>query len=250
MIYVRFTAGGKSKFGILDFKTVHEIMPHFYGPFKKTGKKYPLAKVTLLPPCQPGKIVALGLNYQDHAREMKMPIPLEPLLFLKAPSAVIGPAERIVFPEMSRRVEYEAELAIVIKKKAKDVPALLAREYILGYTCFNDVTARDLQKIDGQWARSKSFDTFAPLGPWIVDDIDPQNLKIETQLNGKITQRSSTAELIFKIDEIVAFVSRVMTLLPGDVIATGTPPGVGPMKPGDRVEVRIEKIGSLINTVA
>ncbi|MCX5779054.1 MAG: fumarylacetoacetate hydrolase family protein [Elusimicrobia bacterium] len=249
MIYVRFIAGGKTKHGILDRKTVCEIAPHFYGPFRKTGKKYPLAKVTLVPPCQPGKIVALGLNYLDHAREMKMPIPLQPLLFLKATSAIIGPGERIVCPAMSRRVDYEAELAIVIKKKVKNVAVSRAQEYILGYTCFNDVTARDLQKIDGQWARAKSFDTFAPIGPWIVDEIDSQDLKIETRLNGKIMQNSSTKELIFNCNEIVAFVSQVMTLMPGDVIATGTPPGVGPMQADDRVEVRIEHIGSLINTV-
>jgi 2-keto-4-pentenoate hydratase/2-oxohepta-3-ene-1,7-dioic acid hydratase in catechol pathway len=240
---------GKIKYGVVEHKTVCEITPHFYGPFKKTGITYPVSKVTLLSPCQPGKIVALGLNYSDHAREMKLPIPREPLLFLKAPSAVIGTHDLIVYPDISCRVEYEGELAIVIKKKAKHIMPRRAHDYILGYTCFNDVTARDLQKIDGQWARSKSFDTFAPIGPWIVDDIDPHNLKIQTRLNGKITQTSSSAELIFKIDTIVSFISQVMTLLPGDVIATGTPPGVGPMKPGDQVEVRIEKIGSLINTV-
>lgn len=250
MKYLRFSLDGRSAYGIARGATVSEITPHYFGPYDKTGRTFPLAKVRLLPPCLPGKIVALGLNYRDHAREMKMPLPSQPLLFLKAPSALIGPEERIVRPAMSRRLEYEGELAIVIGKHAKNISARRARDYVLGFTCFNDVTARDLQKTDGQWARAKSFDTFAPLGPWIVGDIDPDCLRIETFLNGKKVQRSSTGELIFKASEIVAFVSRVMTLLPGDVIATGTPPGVGPMRSGDRVEVRIEKIGALINTVA
>lgn len=250
MKYLRFSTDGQSAYGVARGTTVSEITPHFFGPFEKTGRTFPLAKLRLLPPCLPGKIVALGLNYRDHAREMKMPLPAQPLVFLKAPSALIGPGERIVRPAMSRRLEYEGELAIVIGKKAKNVTARRARDYVLGYTCFNDVTARDLQKTDGQWARAKSFDTFAPLGPWIVDGIDPDRLRIETLLNGNTVQRSTTRELIFKVNEIVAFVSRVMTLLPGDVIATGTPPGVGPMRSGDRVEVRIAKVGALVNTVA
>lgn len=250
MKYLRFSIDGHSAYGIARGTTVSEITPHFFGPFEKTGRTFPLAKVRLLPPCLPGKIVAVGLNYRDHAREMNMPLPSQPLLFLKAPSALIGPEERIVRPAMSQRLEYEGELAIVIGKKAKNIPARRARDYVLGFTCFNDVTARDLQKTDGQWARAKSFDTFAPLGPWIAGDIDPDRLRVETLLNGKTVQRSSTGQLIFTVNEIVAFVSRSMTLMPGDIIATGTPPGVGPMRSGDRVEVRIEKIGSLLNTVA
>lgn len=249
MIYLRFQVAQQVKYGVAEGKTVYEITPHYFGPFKKTGKKYPLSKVQLLAPCQPGKIVALGLNYIDHARELKMPIPLQPLIFLKASSAVIGTDESIVLPPFSKRVDYEAELAVVIKKKAKNVAAREAMEYVLGYTCFNDVTARDVQEADGQWARAKSFDTFAPLGPWIVDGIDPQRLRIETLVNNKVKQRSSTSELIFKIDEMIAFVSRSMTLMPGDVISTGTPPGVGPLAPGDKVSVRIEKIGTLANNV-
>ena len=249
MIYLRFQVNSQSRYGVLEGKTVHEITPHYFGPFKKTGKKFQLSKIRLLAPSQPGKIVAMGLNYLDHAREVKVPIPLQPLIFLKAPSAVIGPDDSIVYPSQARRVDYEAELAIVIRKKAKNISPREAGDYILGYTCFNDVTARDLQSLDGQWARSKSFDTFAPLGPWIVDGIDPNNLRVEAVLNGKVAQRSSTGELIFKIDEIVSFVSQVMTLMPGDVIATGTPPGIGPMSPGDSIKIRIQKIGILSNEV-
>ena len=250
MIYLRFQADGNhSHYGILEGKTVSEITPNFFGPYKKTGRKYPLSKVKLLAPCQPCKIIALGLNYLEHIKEMKMSMPLQPLIFLKSPSALVGPGDNIVSPSASQRVDYEAELAVVIKKKARNVSTRRAPEYILGYTCFNDVTARDLQKLDGQWARAKSFDTFAPLGPWIVDSIDPNKLKIETLLNGKVKQRSTTNDLIFKIDEIISFISGIMTLMPGDIIATGTPPRVGPMLPGDKVEIRIQKIGSLINKV-
>jgi 2-keto-4-pentenoate hydratase/2-oxohepta-3-ene-1,7-dioic acid hydratase in catechol pathway len=237
------------KYGILSGKIIHEITPNYFTAFKKTGKKHHLSKVKLLAPAQPSKIIALGLNYIEHAKELKMPMPFEPLMFLKPPTAVIGPEDSIVYPKSSVKVDYEAELAVVIKKKAKNVPVNKAKDYILGYTCFNDVTARDLQKKDGQWTRAKSFDTFAPIGPWIVDGINPGNLKIETLLNGKRVQNSNTNDLIFKVEEIIYFVSHVMTLLPGDVIATGTPPGVGPMKKGDRVEVKIQKIGSLKNKV-
>jgi 2-keto-4-pentenoate hydratase/2-oxohepta-3-ene-1,7-dioic acid hydratase in catechol pathway len=250
MIYLRFQVKGQERYGILENKTVYEITPNFYGPYKKTGRKYAMSAVKLLAPCVPGKIVALGLNYIDHARELKMPLPFQPLIFLKAPSAVIGPDEAIVFPSSSHRVDYEAELAVVIKKTAKAISPRMAADHILGYTCFNDVTARDLQSVDDQWARSKSFDTFAPIGPWIVDGIDPLKLKIETLVNGKKKQESNTGELIFKIDEVVSFISHVMTLNPGDVIATGTPPGVGPVKPGDTVKIRIQKIGTLSNKVA
>ncbi|MBN1824319.1 MAG: fumarylacetoacetate hydrolase family protein [Endomicrobiales bacterium] len=249
MILLRFEAGGRKRHGMLEKKTVHEIKSDFFSKLSKTGKQYPLSKVKLLAPVEPSKIVAMGLNYIDHARELKMPIPLRPLFFLKAQSAVAGPGDAIVYPEASNQVDYEAELAVVIKKKTRNVSPKEAMGCVLGYTCLNDVTARDLQREDGQWARSKSFDTFSPIGPWIVTGIDPHRLKVETFLNGRKKQSSNTSELIFKIDELVSFVSRVMTLLPGDVISTGTPPGVGPMKPGDRVEVKIEKIGTLRNAV-
>jgi 2-keto-4-pentenoate hydratase/2-oxohepta-3-ene-1,7-dioic acid hydratase in catechol pathway len=208
-----------------------------------------IEEVRLLSPCLPSKIVALGLNYRDHAAEVKMELPKEPLLFLKPSTSVIGPGEPIVYPKMSKRVDYEAELAVVIRKTATAVPEERAAEYILGYTCFNDVTARDLQPKDGQWTISKSFDTFAPIGPWIVTDIDPRQLDISSYLNGERRQHSNTKQLVFAPYQLVSFISRVMTLLPGDVIATGTPSGIGPMSVGDRIEIIIEGIGTLSNSV-
>ena len=193
--------------------------------------------------------MAVGLNYRDHAEEVKLEIPKEPVLFLKPPTSAIGPGEGIVYPKMSKRLDYEGELAIVIGKQAKAVPEEKAKEYILGYSCLNDVTARDLQPKTGQWTLSKSFDTFAPIGPWIVTDIDPHQLEISTYLNGERKQHSNTRNLIFSPEKLVSFISEVMTLLPGDVIATGTPSGIGRMAVGDKVEVVIEGIGTLVNVV-
>jgi 2-keto-4-pentenoate hydratase/2-oxohepta-3-ene-1,7-dioic acid hydratase in catechol pathway len=191
------------------------------------------------------------LNYRDHAQEFGAPLPDEPLLFLKPGTAVIGPEEAIIYPRMSRRVDYEAELAVVISRTAHRVPEAAAKDFILGYTAINDVTARDLQKKDGQFTRSKSFDTFAPLGPWIETAVpDPDNLTVEAFLNGERRQHSNTRNLVFGVAYLVAFISRIMTLLPGDVIATGTPSGIGPMLPGDLVEVRVEGVGTLRNPVA
>jgi 2-keto-4-pentenoate hydratase/2-oxohepta-3-ene-1,7-dioic acid hydratase in catechol pathway len=191
----------------------------------------------------------VGLNYRDHAEEVRLPIPDEPLLFLKPVSSVIGPGDAIVIPPESSRVDYEAELAVVIGKTARRVTSEEAPEYILGYTCLNDVTARDLQAKDKQWTRGKSFDTFCPIGPWVETELDPSNLQIELYLNGEQKQASRTSKLIFDVFHLVEFISCVMTLEPGDVIATGTTSGIGRMKPGDTVEVRIEGIGSLTNPV-
>lgn len=209
----------------------------------------PMKEAVILSPCTPSKIVAAGLNYRDHAQELSMPVPQEPVLFLKPGTSVVGPGDVIYYPEMSGQVDYEAELAVVIGRQARNVEPRDAGAYIFGYTCFNDVTARDLQRRDGQWTRAKSFDTFAPLGPCIETELNPDDLLVEALLNGEMKQSSSTANLIFSVRELVSFVSRVMTLFPGDVIATGTPPGVGAMQPGDTVEVRIQGIGSLVNTV-
>ncbi|MBX6422994.1 fumarylacetoacetate hydrolase family protein [Thermosulfurimonas sp. F29] len=209
----------------------------------------PLTEVRLLPPTVPTKIVAVGLNYRDHAEELGLPVPDEPLIFLKPPSAVIGPEDPILLPRKIGRVDYEAELAVVIGKVTRKIRPEEASRHILGYTCFNDVTARDLQKKDGQWTRAKSFDTFAPLGPWIETDLDPSALRIRAYLNGRIVQDSSTEKLIFPVNELVSFISHIMTLYPGDVIATGTPPGVGPLSPGDVVEVEVEGVGRLANFV-
>ena len=197
----------------------------------------------------PSKIVAVGLNYRDHAQELNMKLPEEPLLFMKPSSSVIGPGDTIVMPPQSARVDYEAELAIVIGKEAKGVPEKDAKQVILGYTCLNDVTARDLQNKDGQWTRAKGFDTFCPVGPWIDTEIDPSDLKIDLLLNDKPKQSSRTSNLIFNSYKLVEFITSVMTLYPGDVIATGTTSGIGPMADGDSVVVRIEGIGSLVNRV-
>lgn len=214
-----------------------------------TWEDVPLEEVRLLPPVEPSKVIGVGLNYRDHAEEVGLEPPKEPVIFLKPPTAVIGPGDPIVIPPCSERVDYEGELALVVGRRAKDVTPEEAQGYILGYTCFNDVTARDIQRREGQWTRAKGFDTFAPLGPWIVTDLDPRVLRVETYLNGELRQGSDTSQLIFDPFELLAFCSRVMTLLPGDVIATGTPSGIGPMKPGDIVEVRIEGIGVLRNPV-
>ena len=249
MRFVRFRHGGDTDFGIIEEETVRVITPHPFSEWRETGELFPLADVTLLAPCVPTKVVAVGLNYTDHAAELSMEIPDEPIIFLKPAESVIGPGERIVYPAASQQVDYEAELGIVIKKKAKSVSQDSAPDYILGYTCANDVTARDLQRKDGQWTRAKSFDTFAPIGPWIDTGFDPTDAIVEARLNGEVKQSSSTSHMIFSVPKLVSFISGVMTLNPGDVIMTGTPPGVGPMKPGDNIEIRIEHIGTLTNRV-
>ena len=252
MRIVRFNQDSWSGYGILEGEKVTPLWgrPYDGGLAITTGEAVSLAEVTLLAPCEPTKIVALGLNYRDHALEFGHPVPEEPLIFMKPSTAVIGPDEAIVYPAMSRQVDYEAELAVVIGKTARHVPEDKALEYVLGYTCFNDVTARDLQKKDGQFTRSKSFDTFAVLGPWIETEIaDPGHLTVEAFLNGARRQHSNTRNLVFGVNYLVSFMSRIMTLLPGDVIATGTPSGVGPMQPGDVVEIRVEHIGTLRNQV-
>ncbi len=198
---------------------------------------------------KPTKIIAIGLNYHDHAKELNMDIPDDPLIFMKPSTTVIGDGDAIVFPPQSTLLHYEGELAVVIKEEARNVARDEARYFIAGYTCANDVTARDLQRIDGQWTRAKSFDTFCPLGPRIVSDVNPRNLRIMTSVNGVPKQHSNTKNMIFDVFNLVSFISGIMTLLPGDVIITGTPPGVGELVVGDTVEVEIEGIGILRNTV-
>ena len=197
----------------------------------------------------PTKIVAIGLNYHDHAKELNMAIPELPLLFMKPSTSVIGHEESIIYPALTEELHYEGELAIVIGKKARHVSKDDAPQYVAGYTCANDVTARDLQRLDGQWTRSKSFDTFCPLGPVIARDIDPTGLTIVTRVNGITKQLSNTNMMIFNVFDLITYISSIMTLLPGDVIVTGTPPGVGPLVHGDTVEVEIEGIGILKNYV-
>ena len=249
MKLVRFRKNNQIAYGLVEGETVRMIEGDPFSKYTTTHDSVPLKSVRTLAPCEPSKIVAVGVNYQDHAAEFKKELPKEPLLFLKPSTAVLDPQEPIRLPSRSRRVDYEAELAVVIRKRAAKIATEEAPEFILGYTCINDVTARDLQKEDGQWTRAKGFDTFAPLGPWIVTDLSTDNLKIESYLNGERRQSASTAQLIFKVPALVSFISQVMTLLPGDVIATGTPAGVGPMKSGDTIEVVIEGIGRLINPV-
>jgi 2-keto-4-pentenoate hydratase/2-oxohepta-3-ene-1,7-dioic acid hydratase in catechol pathway len=246
---VRYKDGPKTNWGVIEGDAIREMDGDPFGHFHLTSKIKTIGELKLLSPCLPSKIIALGLNYRDHAEEVKMVLPKEPLLFIKPSTSVIGPGEAIVYPKMSRRVDFEAELAVVIGKVAKAVPEEKAADYILGYTCLNDVTARDLQPKDGQWTTAKGFDTFAPIGPWIVTDIDPHHLEISSFLNGERRQHSNTENLIFGPYRLVSFISHVMTLLPGDVIATGTPSGIGPMAIGDTVGVVVEGIGTLSNKV-
>jgi 2-keto-4-pentenoate hydratase/2-oxohepta-3-ene-1,7-dioic acid hydratase in catechol pathway len=213
------------------------------------GAPIPRNGLTFLAPVTPTKIVAIGLNYRDHAAEVKKPLPAEPLMFLKPSTAVIGPGEPIRLPEGVGEIHYESELAVVIGRTASNVPAAAASHYVLGLTCLNDVTARELQRKDVQYTRAKGFDTFAPIGPCIAAGLNSSSLAIEGWVNGERRQSSNTNQLIFPVDRLVEFVSHVMTLHPGDVITTGTPSGVGPLKAGDRVTVKVEGVGELSNPV-
>lgn len=252
MRYVRYVHGEQKYWGML--LTDELIQPMTAAPYQKSvflGQPVPLKAVKLLAPSEPSKIVAVGKNYRDHIQEFDREVPDNPILFLKPSTAVNHPDDPIILPpeEISQRVDFECELAVVIKKTAYQIKAAEAKEYILGYTCFNDVTARDIQAKDVQWTRAKSFDGFAPFGPVVTDEVDPENLIIRTRLNGKIKQESSTVNQIWSVAELIEFITTCMTLLPGDVVATGTPSGVGPMKAGDVVEISIEGIGVLKNPV-
>ncbi len=226
----------------------YELAGDLFGAYE-AGPTLDRAAARVLAPVMPSKIVAVGLNYRDHAKEMGKALPSEPLIFLKPSTAVVGPDEPIVIPAGAGRVDHEAELGIVIGRTARHVPAAHARDYVLGLTCVNDVTDRDLQARDVQYTRGKGFDTFAPVGPAIAVGLDGSALDVESSVNGERRQRSNTRELIFSLDRLVEFVTGVMTLLPGDIIATGTPSGVGPLVAGDRVVVKIEGIGEMANDV-
>jgi 2-keto-4-pentenoate hydratase/2-oxohepta-3-ene-1,7-dioic acid hydratase in catechol pathway len=254
---VRFKAADRPRYGILAGGWVQSLR---VSPFAQRasigyqpavdGDRYRMDEVKLLAPCTPSKIVCLGVNYRSHAVETGLAIPPVPLIFLKPPTAVIGPEEKIVLPRLEkRRVDYEAELGVVIGRRGREIPRERARECVLGYTCFNDVSERYAQKNDGQWTRCKGYDTFAPIGPWIETEVEPDDLKVESYLNGEVRQSARTSDLIFGVADIISFVSGIMTLLPGDVIATGTPSGIGKMHPGDVIEIKIEKIGTLKNYV-
>ncbi len=250
MKFYRFEHRNKTIYGVLKGENLHPISGSIFGKFRVGIRGLPIGQVDLLPPVEPTKIVGIGRNYRGHSREMGNPVPKEPLLFLKPTSAIIGPGDAILYPDVSERVDYEGELAVVIKKEARGLSEEAdIEEYVLGYTCFNDITARDLQAKDVQFTRAKSFDTFAAVGPCVANGIDPARLRIKTFLNGKLRQSASTRNMVFSVPSLVRYISCVMTLYPGDIIATGTPEGIGPMSPGDRVDIQIEGIGTLSNMV-
>jgi len=249
MRIVRYSREGQVGFGILEGETIAALSPHPFAAFEYTGERFPTGEVRLLAPVLPTKVVAVGRNYAEHAREMGGEVPDDPVIFLKPSTAVIGPGDPIVHPGWVGRVDYEGELAVIVGKLARRLDEADAIQAVLGFSCANDVTARDLQRADGQWARAKGFDSFCPLGPWIETDLDSSDLALRTLVNGEPRQQARTSQLERGVASLMAFVSRVMTLLPGDVLLTGTPAGVGPLEVGDRVEVEIDGIGVLANQV-
>lgn len=246
MLLCRAEVAGQQPWGVIEDGLVTLLARPPWGGLLRLGGAVPLDSLRLLPPCEPSKIVCVGLNYRAHAAEMGKELPAEPLLFLKAPTALLPPGGNVVLPPSSQRVEHEAELALVVGRAASHVSEADALDYVLGYTCLDDVTARDIQRREKVYARAKGFDTFCPVGPWLETEIgDPQNLDVELRVNGEIRQRGSTSDMIFSVAQVVAFVSGIMTLLPGDLITTGTPPGVGGLAVGDQVEIAISGIGVL-----
>ena len=259
MRIARFTTGDGASFGVVDGDgdaperlTIRRIEGHPFAPFQVVGDPVPLVDVRLLAPVLPSKVVAVGRNYAEHAQEMGHEVDLSepPIIFLKPSTSVIGPGESVQYPiGVSEQVEYEGELAVVISRLCREVPAERVRDVVLGFACANDVTARDLQKTEKQWGRAKGFDTFCPIGPWVATDLDPSDLAVTTTVNGDLKQAGRTSQMLRGVDELVAHVSQAMTLLPGDVILTGTPAGVGPLAVGDQVSVTIEQVGTLTNKV-
>jgi 2-keto-4-pentenoate hydratase/2-oxohepta-3-ene-1,7-dioic acid hydratase in catechol pathway len=248
--FVRFAPpGGPARWAIAEAEALVEIEGDVFARYGATSRIWSLDEVELLAPVAPSKIVCLGTNFADHAAEMGKPLPAEPKIFLKAPSALLGPGRPIELPQVEGSIEHEAELGVVIGKRARHLTPDQALGCVFGYTCFNDVTARRLQAVDGVFARAKGFDTFAPCGPWIQTDLDWRELVIEGLVNGRQRQHAPAGSMIFSVPVALAFISRIMTLLPGDLVAMGTPEGVGPLQPGDEVEVRIAGIGSLVNPV-
>lgn len=261
MKFCRFKQSGSPQFGVVEHIGGQDVItatiedPVVDGINELRPKKIPhipLEDASLLVPIQPSKIVCIGRNYREHAAELGHEVPKEPLIFLKPPSALLDPGQKIVLPKISSRVDHEGELGVVIAKGCRNVgDDEDVRDYILGYTCVNDVTARDLQNKDGQWTRSKGFDTFCPVGPLVSNDVDPwAGVTVETRVNGNVRQRGNTRDFIFALDIVIRHIAQVMTLLPGDLIATGTPSGVGPLLAGDVVEVSVQGVGTLPNPVA
>ncbi len=247
--YIRFRFEGATHYGLVQDDKVSFLDGDLFAAPAVTDRQVPLSQVQLLAPCLPGKAVCVGLNYRKHAEELGMKLPEEPIIFLKPSDAVIGPSESVIYWPSVGQLDYEAELAIVIGKAGRDIPEGQALDHVFGYTIANDVTARDLQKKDGQWTRAKGFDTFLPVGPSIITGIDAGDLRLQAIHNGQVKQDSRTSDMIFSIPQMVSFVSTVMTLYPGDLILTGTPSGIGPMQVGDTIEIVIERLGRLINTI-
>jgi 2-keto-4-pentenoate hydratase/2-oxohepta-3-ene-1,7-dioic acid hydratase in catechol pathway len=233
---------------MLDDK-VGEIQGNIFGEYRRREAKTPVKELKLMAPCEPSKIICVGRNYVEHAKELGNEVPQVPLIFFKPPSSIISNGDAIFLPVQSKQVEHEAELVIVIGKRAKNVTSEMAKEYIFGYTIGNDVTARDLQKSDGQWTRAKGFDTFCSFGPWIDTDFDPSDSVVTCRVNGQMRQMASTRDMVFNVGTLIAYISSVMTLEPGDLIFTGTPAGVGELRNGDVVDVEIEGLGKLSNSV-
>jgi 2-keto-4-pentenoate hydratase/2-oxohepta-3-ene-1,7-dioic acid hydratase in catechol pathway len=250
MRIVRYTTNGDApKYGWLLDEKVGEIQGNMFGEYRRREAKIPFADVKLVAPCEPSKILCVGRNYVEHAKELGNEVPKVPLIFMKPPSSVISNGDAILLPPQSTQVEHEAELVVVIGRPAKNVTAEQAKEYIFGYTIGNDVTARDLQKTDGQWTRAKGFDTFCSFGPWIDTEFDPSDAVVTCRVNGQMRQMASTRDMVFNVGTLIAYISSVMTLMPGDLIFTGTPAGVGELKNGDESVVEIEGLGVLKNPV-
>lgn len=248
--YLRFKHNGAEHYGILDGDRVRMVEGNVFEDYKVLDKSLDLNDIELLSPCTPTKVVAVGLNYFDHIKEFgDREVPKNPTVFIKLPYTIIASGQPILIPKIATRVDYEAELAVVIKKFCSKVNTEEALDYVLGATCLNDVTERNIQKSDGQWTRGKNFETFCPIGPYIVDEIDYGNLDICSKLNGEVKQHSNTSNLIWNVSQLISFISEFMPLYPGDIISTGTPMGVSPMKHGDTIEVIIEGIGTLANPV-
>lgn len=245
----RVQTDGGPVYAIIEGEAVYRLEGSPFETPRRGERLGALGAIRLLAPCEPTKIVCIGLNYHAHAAESGQQVPKEPLMFFKPPTAVVGPEEDVLWAPGSERIDYEAELAVVFKKRAKNVPLGAYREYVLGYTCANDISARDFQRGDGQWSRAKGSDTFCPLGPWIETELDPGNLRISVLLNGVVKQDSTTADLAFDVDHLIHHMTKYFTMLPGDVLLTGTPSGIGPMNPGDQYEVIIEGIGTLRNRI-
>lgn len=249
MKFVRFKTGEVEKKGIFEDGLIKRIFGSIFHEYIVTDEEYNLEEVHILPPVMPSKIVCVGRNYADHARELGNEVPSEPMIFMKPSTALASHESVVVYPDCSSKVDYEAELAVVIGKTCKDVPPEEASDYILGYSCFNDVTARDIQKKENKFTRAKSFDTFAPMGPFLATGLDHSDADVKCRVNGELKQDGNTCDMVFGVEHLISFVSGIMTLLPGDVIATGTPAGVGELKPGDIVEVEVGGIGVLRNYV-